>query len=218
MTEQAWALSPLMTSARTDTGCDEWATPLEFIHAVEQKLNLTLQLDACCSAGNGIITRLNAAGVRRWGIEWEHPRLDGLRHPWASYCRSDYPDRAGAIWCNPPYSDCDSWLRKARAEGQHRPVVCLVPARTDTRWWTDHVMRPRQYEPDTAPHAGRRIGEAGAARVLFVVGRLAFLRPGGRRPGPAPFPSALILFAPYADLDPRVESWRWETTTQSTLL
>jgi hypothetical protein len=215
MSSEPWALSPLMTSERTKTGTDVWSTPLELVFAIEQKLRLTMQMDACCSHGNGIITRMNAAGVHRWGVEWEHPRLDGLRHPWASYCRSDDRDRPGAIWVNPPYSDCSSWIRKARAEGQHRPVVCLVPARTDTRWWTEHVMLPPQYEPDTEHHAGRRTGETGAARILFVAGRVQF---GGPTQGPAPFPSAVILFAPYADLDPRVESWRWQDTAQTTLV
>lgn len=218
MSTEPWALSPLMTSARTKTGTDEWSTPLELVWAIEAYFKLTCQLDACCSAGNGILTRMARAGVQRPGVEWEHPRFDGLRNPWASYCRSDYRDRPGAVWCNPPYSDCSSWIRKARAEGRTRPVVCLVPARTDTRWWTEHVMLPRQYAPDTAEHAGRRIGETGATRVLFVAGRVHFGGEATAAGGPAPFPSAVILFSPWADLDPRVESWRWQDTAQTTLV
>lgn len=50
-------------------------------------------------------------------------------------------------------------------------VVCLVPARTDTRWWHDHAMR----------------GE-----VRFVRGRLKF---GGSK-NSAPFPSAVVVLKP----------------------
>jgi hypothetical protein len=48
-------------------------------------------------------------------------------------------------------------------------VVCLVPARTDTRWWQDCCT---------------------AGEVRFVRGRLRF---GGTATG-APFPSAVVVF------------------------
>lgn len=207
MSSEPWALSPLMTSARTKTGSDEWSTPLELVWAIEAYLGLTFQLDACCSRGNGILTRMHLAGVSRPGIEWGYPQFNGLTNPWASYCRSDYRDRPGAVWVNPPYSDCASWIRKARAEGKTRPVVCLVPARTDTRWWTEHVMLPQ-------PSGG----ESGAARILFVAGRVHFGGESAAAGNAAPFPSAIILFAPWADVNPRVESWRWQDTAQTTLV
>lgn len=53
-------------------------------------------------------------------------------------------------------------------------VVCLVPARTDTKWWHDYAAK----------------GE-----VRFVRGRLKFKTPG-RKLGPAPFPSAVVIFRP----------------------
>jgi site-specific DNA-methyltransferase (adenine-specific) len=49
------------------------------------------------------------------------------------------------------------------------PVVCLVPARTDTRWWWDYCLQ-------------------GQVRVFR--GRVRF---AGQRSG-APFPSALVVF------------------------
>jgi hypothetical protein len=47
-------------------------------------------------------------------------------------------------------------------------VVCLVPARTDTRWWHDYCI---QHE------------------IRFIKGRLKF---GGHK-NSAPFPSAVII-------------------------
>jgi site-specific DNA-methyltransferase (adenine-specific) len=49
-------------------------------------------------------------------------------------------------------------------------VVCLVPARTDTRWWHESAMR--------------------AAEVRLIRGRLHF----GAGHAPAPFPSAIVVF------------------------
>lgn len=58
-------------------------------------------------------------------------------------------------------------------------MVCLVPARTDTRWWHEFAMR----------------GE-----IRFLQGRLCFK--GGRTV--APFPSALIIFRPKRYLSMKV--------------
>jgi len=49
-------------------------------------------------------------------------------------------------------------------------VVCLVPARTDTRWWHDYAMK---------------------GRIEFIRGRLKF----GNAKNSAPFPSALVIFS-----------------------
>ena len=50
-------------------------------------------------------------------------------------------------------------------------VVCLVPSRTDTRWWHDNVMRY-------------------ASGIRLIKGRLKF---GGSKSA-APFPSAVVIF------------------------
>ena len=49
-------------------------------------------------------------------------------------------------------------------------MIGLIPARTDTRWWHDHV--------------------AGLAHAWLLRGRLAF----GDGTAPAPFPSAVVLW------------------------
>ena len=54
-------------------------------------------------------------------------------------------------------------------------VVCLLPARVDTRWWHDYVK----------PYA---------AVIDFVKGRLRF----GDGKYPAPFPSVVVVFKPAA--------------------
>lgn len=99
---------------------------------------------------------------------------DGLAQPWH-----------GRIWLNPPYGrTIGQWIRKAITEvdrGNAELVVCLVPARVDTRWW--------------------REATAAAALVRFLPGRIRF---GAGRPGyarrhvselqNAPFPCAVLVF------------------------
>lgn len=73
---------------------------------------------------------------------------------------------------NPPYGlALRAWIRKAHESAlTGATVVCLVPARTDARWWHDYVI----------PHA----------EIRFIRGRLRF----GNSPNSAPFPSAVVIF------------------------
>lgn len=73
---------------------------------------------------------------------------------------------------NPPYGrEIGAWIKKAYQESLlGATVVCLVPARTDTRWWHDYVMKAKE--------------------IRFLRGRLKF----GSAINSAPFPSAVIIF------------------------
>ena len=77
------------------------------------------------------------------------------------------------VFMNPPYgAEIKEWMRKAWIESQQGAlVVCLVPSRTDTDWWHRFAMK----------------GE-----VTFIRGRIKF---GGAQFN-APFPSAVVVFAP----------------------
>lgn len=92
---------------------------------------------------------------------------DGLAQEWA-----DAVAGRGAVWMNPPYGrEIGTWVAKAAHEANKgATVVCLLPARTDTKWWHRYVI----------PHA----------EVRFVKGRLKF---GGAK-NAAPFPSAIVIF------------------------
>ena len=75
--------------------------------------------------------------------------------------------------CQSPYGrTLRQWIAKAQAEVTQRRaalVVALVPARTETLWWHNHI--------------------AGLADAFMLRGRLSF-----GNGTPAPFPSALILW------------------------
>lgn len=87
----------------------------------------------------------------------------------------------GVCWMNPPYSEIDLWVQKAYESAEAgATVVCLVPSRTDVGWTWDWA----------------RLGE-----VRFLRGRIHFTDDEGNT-GPAPFPSAVIVF-------PRAPSVVW---------
>ena len=62
-------------------------------------------------------------------------------------------------------------MKKAYEESlKGATVVCLIPARTDTKYWHDYCMK--------------------AAEIRFIKGRLKF----GDQKGSAPFPSVVVIF------------------------
>jgi phage N-6-adenine-methyltransferase len=139
---------------RSDT-C-EWATPQDFFDELDREFHFTL--DVAATPENAKCEKFYTKAD------------DGLKQPWT-----------GACWANPPYGrSLAKWFQKAaEAARSGATVVCLVPARTDTRWWHEHV--------------------AEAADVRFLKGRLKF---GGAK-NAAPFPSAVVVFK---ELRPAEES------------
>ena len=90
------------------------------------------------------------------------PETDGLKQQWR-----------GNVWLNPPYGrGIADWCRKAHEEvraGRARCVVMLLPARTDTEWFSFCQKH---------------------ALIQFMRGRLKF----ENTESSAPFPSLLVIF------------------------
>ena len=87
------------------------------------------------------------------------------------------------VFLNPPYGRAlKDWVKKAYEEGQkdNTMVVMLIPARTDTQYWHDYVMK--------------------ADEIRFVRGRIKF----GDETNSAPFPSAVVVFRQSAYQTPRI--------------
>lgn len=129
-----------------------WATPQDFFDRQAARYG-PFDLDVCAVPANAKCRNFIS------------PEQDALRQPWYGVC-----------WMNPPYGkDLGQWILKAWREtclpGHARRVVCLLPARTDTRWWHDYVQKY-------------------AARIEFIRGRLKF--EGALHN--APFPSAIVVF------------------------
>lgn len=97
------------------------------------------------------------------------PDFDGLTMPWIWYQTAK-----GITFVNPPYGRAlSSWADKMASETQNA-IICLVPARVETRWW--HTL---------AKHT---------VAWCAISGRLKFYdEHGAETPHSAPFPSAVCL-------------------------
>lgn len=87
---------------------------------------------------------------------------DGLRQPWDGE----------RVWCNPPYSNIGAWVEKAWREHLVTDgIAMLLPAnRCEQAWWQAHVEPYRDQEGSTL-------------RVIFLPGRMRFIRSGATRVG-----------------------------------
>lgn len=125
---------------------DMWATPQGFF----DKYNTIhhFDLDVCAIPENAKCAK------------YFTPEMDGLTQEWE-----------GVVWCNPPYGrQIKQWIKKGYESSlKGAKVVMLIPARTDTSYWHDYVMK----------------GE-----IEFIRGRLRF----GESKENAPFPSAVVVF------------------------
>lgn len=110
---------PQQVSRRgADDKVDERITPDWLFRPLHERYSFTL--DAAANADNAKV------------LAYFNRESDGLEQPWA-------PHR---VWCNPPYSSLEFWLRKAHLEFQSGcpVIVMLLPAnRCEQRWWQDWV-------------------------------------------------------------------------------
>jgi len=149
---------------------DEWSTPQSLFDALNDEFGF--DIDAAASAENAKCPKWLGPGRR-------HPYNDALKVAWSLH--QELTGFRGAIWLNPPYSLCREFVSQAAQEARMgATVVCLVPSRTDTRWWHEHVWDAEKNQP--------RDG----VEVRFIKGRLKF----GDSTNSAPFPSVIIVFRP----------------------
>lgn len=139
---------------------NEWATPQDFFDRLNTFYLFTL--DPCATSEN--------AKCARFFTEAE----DGFMQPWA-------PER---VFMNPPYGRAiGKWVKKAYEESlRGATVVCLIPARTDTKWFHSFIW-------------GK------AANIVFVQGRIKF----GGHSNAAPFPSMVVTYAPFGVTETKVK-------------
>lgn len=132
---------------------DMWATPLDFFNKLSEEFDFVV--DVCATSENAKCTL------------YFTPEMNGLKQDWSQY---------ETLWMNPPYGrEIGKWVKKAYESSLNgSTVVCLLPARTDTKWWHEYCMN----------------GE-----IRLVKGRLKF----GDSKNSAPFPSAVVIFGEKAN-------------------
>ena len=129
----------------------DWATPWQLFRELDARFG-PCELDVCATARNAKCGKFFS------------PEDDGLSQVWHGIC-----------WMNPPYGRAlPQWMHKAVVEvwaERASRVVCLLPSRTDTRWWHQYVL-------------------CHATEIHYLRGRIRFEDANF----PAPFPSAVALF------------------------
>ena len=127
---------------------DEWETPQDLFDKLNKEFGF--DLDPCATEENKKCECFYS------------PSEDGLSKCWGG---------SNAVFMNPPYGrQIGKWVEKAMNESVYTTVVCLLPARTDTKWFHDCIL----------PY-----GE-----IRFLRGRLKF----GNSKNSAPFPSMVVIF------------------------
>lgn len=144
--------SPQRPNVHFSSKTDEWPTPQWLFDALDREFGFTL--DPCSTDANAKCPKHFTRAE------------DGLRQSWAGE----------TVFMNPPYGEqIGLWMAKAHhaAVDEKATVVCLVPARTDTRWWHAFAMKHE---------------------IRLLRGRLRF----GEASASAPFPSAIVVMRPPA--------------------
>ena len=126
---------------------NEWETPQDLFNELNKEFRFTF--DPCATYKN--------TKCKKFYTKYEN----GLNKSW----------KGEIVFMNPPYGrEIKKWARKAYEERKHATIICLVPSRTDTRYWHNYFMK--------------------ASEIRFIKGRLKF----NKSKNSAPFPSAIIIF------------------------
>lgn len=134
----------MITKGMFSSKTDMWETPQDFFNKLNKEFNF--DVDVCA-------TKENAKCKKFYTLE-----ENGLQQTWTGTC-----------WMNPPYGrEISKWVKKASES--KATVVCLLPARTDTRWFHEYIYNK--------------------AEIRFIKGRLRF----GNSNNSAPFPSMVVIF------------------------
>lgn len=137
-----------MENVHFSSKTEEWATPQAFFD--ELNAEFKFNLDPCATRENAKCTK------------FYDKKDNGLIRNWHRM----------RVFMNPPYGrTIGKWVKKA-SEVRGGVVVCLLPARTDTRYFHEYIYKnPR-------------------ATIRFIKGRLKF----GDSKNSAPFPSMVVIF------------------------
>lgn len=127
---------------------DEWSTPQDIFDDLDREFHFTL--DPCATAENHKCDRYYTA------------EQNGLEKSWGGEI----------VFCNPPYSQIERWVKKAYLETRTKGTICclLIPSRTDTKYFHDYILH--------------------RSEVRFVRGRIKFSGAVYN----APFPSMIVIF------------------------
>jgi phage N-6-adenine-methyltransferase len=95
----------------------DYSTPMDLFKKLDNEFHFTL--DVCADESNKKVDRYFSEEDNALTKDWQ-----------------------GSCWMNPPYKDLKTWVKKAYEESRKGAVVCcLIPARTNTKWWLDYASK-----------------------------------------------------------------------------
>lgn len=143
---------------------ENWETPQALFDDLNNKFNF--EWDLCASPDNAKC------------INFYSKDNDGLKQIW---------DKTS--YMNPPYGrGIDQWVKKAYEQSnKHKnTIVCLLPVRSDTKWWHNYVMK---------------------SSIIFLLDkRLSFQKTGANNK--APFPACIVVFNGNNNYEPALKGWK----------
>lgn len=129
----------------------DWGTPTKLFQELNHEFVFTL--DAAASDQN--------TKCKHYFTE----SSDGLNQDWGNH---------NSIFLNPPYGRAiPKWVEKAYNESlkPNTTIVCLIPVRSDTKWWHNFVMK--------------------SSEIRLMNRRLTFEGANNK----APFPACIVVFS-----------------------
>jgi len=148
----------------------DWETPQELFDELDKEFDFVL--DPC-------------ATIHTTKCPYWYGEKDGsLDRPWNNY---------QSVFVNPPYGrSIGRWVQKGLAESiLGAVVVMLLPARPDTAWWRNYVVKALGHGPVYSIEMGKWWKLiAASGEIWFLKGRLKF---SGHK-NSAPFPSCVVVF------------------------
>lgn len=162
-------------SLQTNSGEVDFRTPMTIFDSLAHEYG-PFDLDAAASEVNTLCG------------EYYDIESDGLRSPWA-----------GKVWCNPPYDNIESWIKKSVQEiksGNCETVVLLIPAYTDVAYYHEWIFPL-------------------CSTLVFFRSRLRFIGPFVRKGGVSRHASIAVVFEAGHSGSPTIRSMtakgRWLT-------
>ena len=141
---------------------DEWETPKSLYDKLNEEFQFTL--DAAATLKNSLCAECFTKEMNALVLNWNY-------------------NPSNVVFLNPPYGQIGKFIQKAYKESQKgTTVVCLIPVRSDTRYWHEYCMK--------------------ALEIRLIKGRLKFNNrqlPSYKEDmspklSPAPFPSCIVIF------------------------
>ena len=91
----------------------EYSTPPKIVEPLIKEFNITR--DVCASLENYKLPDYWTKKDNALALTWE-----------------------GNCWMNPPFGrDLRKWVKKAYSEASNGTKVCLIPVRSNTKWWSE---------------------------------------------------------------------------------